>query len=91
MQGVGRRALMLSTSWPVQRGEQYRVTLETPGGMVDPGESFIAAGARELLEETGYAGDPAEQLGVVTPNPALQNNRCGTLLIRNARRVGPTR
>lgn len=72
--------------------EQFRhgtreVTLEIPGGMLDPGEDFATAGARELLEETGYAGDPPTLIGVVTPNPAIQSNRCGTVLIENARAV----
>ncbi|MEL6180922.1 MAG: NUDIX hydrolase, partial [Myxococcota bacterium] len=71
--------------------EQFRhgtreTTLEIPGGMVDPGEDFATAGARELLEETGYTGDTPVLIGVVTPNPAIQSNRCGTVLIRNARR-----
>src|SRR4051812_32206079 len=33
-------------------------SLETPGGLLEPGEDPLVAGARELLEETGYAGDP---------------------------------
>jgi ADP-ribose pyrophosphatase len=59
--------------------EQYRhgtrsITLEIPGGMVDPGETMVAAGLRELAEETGYAGDSVELIGVVEPNPAFQDN-----------------
>ena len=37
------------------------VTLEIPGGLVDPGEAPAEAAVRELLEETGFvAGDTAE-------------------------------
>jgi 8-oxo-dGTP pyrophosphatase MutT (NUDIX family) len=66
--------------------EQFRhgsgaVTVEIPGGMVDPGEDFVAAGLRELAEETGYGGGEARLIGVVEPNPAFQTNRCGTLLV----------
>jgi ADP-ribose pyrophosphatase len=72
--------------------EQFRhgsqeVTIEIPGGMVDPGEDYVTAGTRELLEETGYAGDPAVLIGEVSPNPAIQDNRCGTVLILNAQKV----
>jgi 8-oxo-dGTP pyrophosphatase MutT (NUDIX family) len=52
-----------------------RVTLEVPGGLVDPGEDPAAAALRECLEETGYRARTAVSLGVVNPNPALFNNR----------------
>lgn len=52
------------------------VTLEIPGGLVDPGESPEAAAARELIEETGYRAGRLASLGSLNPNPALFGNRC---------------
>lgn len=53
---------------------------EIPGGMMDPGEEPIAAGLRELSEETGYVPRSARRLGDVSPNPAILNNRCHFVL-----------
>lgn len=61
-------------------------SLEIPGGVMDPGEDAIAAGVRELREETGYVGTNARLLGRVHPNPAMQDNRCHLVLVEEARR-----
>ncbi len=74
---------------------QYRfgsdaLSLEVPGGVVDPGEAPIEAARRELREETGYEAETFELVSVVEPNPALQGNRCYTFLARGARATGQT-
>jgi 8-oxo-dGTP pyrophosphatase MutT (NUDIX family) len=68
-----------------------RISLEIPGGVIDPGESPAAAGARELLEETGYRGEPPVLLGKVEANPALQPNSAFTYLISGCRKVAEQR
>jgi 8-oxo-dGTP pyrophosphatase MutT (NUDIX family) len=74
--------------------EQYRhgveeITVEIPGGTVDPGEDPFAAGLRELREETGYGGGDARLIASVAPNPAMLNNRCHTVLVRGVELLGP--
>lgn len=60
-------------------------SLEIPGGIIDAGEDPIAAGVRELREESGYVGTTARLLGSVHPNPAMQSNRCHLVLVEQAR------
>lgn len=59
--------------------EQYRAgidepTLEIPGGVVDHGEEPLYAAKRELLEETGFESNNWSKLGIISANPAIQNN-----------------
>lgn len=69
------------------RAGSGRDSLELPGGLVDAEEDPLVAGPRELLEETGYAGDPPELVGTLWSNPSLVTSRTTTVVIRNARRV----
>jgi ADP-ribose diphosphatase len=75
--------------------EQYRhgsttIELEIPGGMMDAHDtSPIAAGARELREETGFEGGNPRIIGEVFPNPAIMSNTCFTVLVENCRCLHP--
>jgi len=62
-------------------------SLEIPGGVMEAGEDPVAAGLRELREETGYSGERVRLLGSVHPNPAIQANRCHYVLVESAVRA----
>jgi len=73
--------------------EQYRhgsntIELEIPGGMMDPGDaSPVAAGLRELREETGHEADNFKLLASLSPSVARYTNRMYCFFAADARPV----
>lgn len=64
------------------------ITLEIPGGMVDPGEDPSVAAVRECMEESGFHAAEVESLGVLNPNPALFQNKLHTYLATGCEKRG---
>lgn len=70
---------------------QYRpaveaTVLELPAGHVEQGETPEEAARRELLEETGYAAETLELLGILDPDTARLSNQMWCYLAPGARR-----
>ncbi len=75
--------------------EQYRhaagiVSLELPGGMIEPGEDPMVAAKREMEEETGYQSNHFELLYSIYPNPPLENNQAHFYLATQLTPTGKT-
>lgn len=71
---------------------QYRhgtrqISLEIPGGLVNPQDTPLDTARKELLEETGYQAEEITLIGTAHPQPALFNNRCFTFLATNVRKT----
>ena len=58
----GRLVIERQYRYPLQR-----VFIEFPAGKLDPGESPLATGVRELREEAGYTAREWTRLGVIHP------------------------
>ncbi|UIP01302.1 NUDIX hydrolase [Halobaculum sp. CBA1158] len=73
--------------------EQYRPTvrntqLELPAGIVEAGESYTAAGRRELREETGFDADSLSLLGEVQCTTGLLRHTRGFVFAEGLEAVG---
>jgi 8-oxo-dGTP pyrophosphatase MutT (NUDIX family) len=73
---------------------QYRhglgeVSLEVPGGLVDPGLTPEQAARAELRQETGYGGGRWSKLGELSVVPAVFSNRLHVFLAEGVELQGP--
>jgi ADP-ribose pyrophosphatase len=59
-------------------------TLAPVGGYIEPGEDPLAAAKRELMEETGYAANHWEGMGIFTVDGNRGNGRAHFFLAREA-------
>ncbi len=71
---------------------QYRhaagvVSLEIPGGVIEPGEAPKEGMKRELLEETGYQFDHLEPLCELRANPSTGDNLTHCYLAQGGKKV----
>lgn len=67
-------------------------SLELPGGVIDAADADpVAAGRRELLEETGFEAASWRYLHAGYANPAIQTNRLHVVLGTGAREVAAAR
>lgn len=60
------------------------VITELPAGVIDDGESPAACAARELAEETGFAGDEPRLLRTFLADPSSSNGRFHVFSVANA-------
>jgi ADP-ribose pyrophosphatase len=89
--------LALEESGPEPRvllERQYRYAaeqfmLELPAGRIDPGESPLNAGKRELLEETGYTASSWKKVLFFYPSPGFLDETMTVFLARGLKEGKP--
>lgn len=80
----GRRFVMVR-QW---RHGARELSLEFPGGVLEPGEDPAEGAKRELLEETGYMAADLQKIGEFNPNPAIMSNRIHFFAAKNPEKTG---
>ncbi|HPS59372.1 MAG TPA: NUDIX hydrolase [Spirochaetota bacterium] len=65
------------------------LSVETPGGVVEPGEDPAECAIREFREETGFEGSGVHLLKRLRVNPAIMGNNISFYLIEGCVRTSP--
>lgn len=91
----GAAVLAFNEQGQVLMQQEYRypvdaVIWQVPGGLIDPGESPLAAAQRELAEETGHIADRWYHLGSFWDNPAFEDMVVNIFVAEDARPDGST-
>jgi 8-oxo-dGTP pyrophosphatase MutT (NUDIX family) len=81
--------LAITTDDDVLLVRQYKhgigeIVLELPAGMLEPDEAPEDCAARELAEETGYAGAPPEFVRTFLADPTNSTSRFHLFVVRGA-------
>lgn len=67
-----------------------QVIWQLPGGLLDSGETPLAAAQRELLEETGHVAENWRRLGSIWDNPAFEDMLIHIFVAENTHFNGET-